>query len=100
MNKIHLEILPWVSSLLNAPASEWLKLEEEVAEGATIGDLLSALARSYPQFRQVVFNPDANGVSDKVMVVMNNRLLQPPDLTKTVLCHGDRVTLVPAYSRG
>jgi len=48
----------------------------------------------------MVFNPATGKISDKVNVVLNDNLLQFPDVTETKVEDGDVVILVPVYSGG
>ncbi len=100
MGKVQLKIPPWMASLLKAQGSDWLILEQEIAEGATIGDLLAELTSSYDGFRKVVFNLDAGEVSDRLNIILNDRLLQFPDVTEVKLNDGDGVILPPVISGG
>ena len=100
MGKVRLKIPPWVASMLNEQGSGWLIIEREIGEGATIGDLLAELASSYTDFRKVVFNPDIGKVSDQVIVILNDSLLQLPDVAEAKLNDGDSVSLLPVFSGG
>ncbi len=100
MGKVQLKIPPWVASMLDAQSSDWLILEKEIGEEATIGSILADLAFSHTNFRKAVFNPDVGKVSDQVNVVLNNSLLQIPDVTEAKLNDGDIVLLLPVYSGG
>ncbi|MFC1864641.1 MoaD/ThiS family protein [Chloroflexota bacterium] len=100
MGKVRLKITPSLASIVNAKGSDWFILEKEIGEGTTIGDLFSDLAFHYADFRKVVFNPDSGQVSDEVLVVLNDSLLQVPDVTGVKLNDGDNVILLPVYSGG
>ncbi len=100
MAKVRLEIPPWVAHMLNEQHSDWLILEEEVEEKATVVDLLSNLAFKYTNFDKVVFNPDIGEVADQVIVVVNDNLLQDADITEVKLKDGDSVMLLPVFSGG
>lgn len=99
MGKVRLKIPSWVASMLTQN-SHWLILEKETEEWATIGDLLADFALSYPDFHKVVFNPDIGKVSEQVTVILNDSLLQCPDMTEVRLNDGDSVTLFPVFSGG
>ena len=100
MARVQLRITPSLSSIVKAQGSDWFVLDRELATGATIGDFLADLALRYSDFRQVVFNPDTGEVGDQVMVVLNDSLLQNPDITETSLNEGDCITLIPMYTGG
>ena len=48
----------------------------------------------------MVLNPATGEISDKVNVVLNDNLLQFPDVTETKVKDGDIVILVPVYTGG
>ena len=100
MGRVQLKITPSLTSIFNASGSDWLILEQEIGEGATIGDLFAALASSYTGFHKVVFDTDGGQVSDKIMVVLNDSLLQCSDVTEARLNDGDSVILLPVYTGG
>ncbi|MFC2022118.1 MoaD/ThiS family protein [Chloroflexota bacterium] len=100
MNKIRTKIPPHLARMLSAQSSGWLIIDNEVEEGATIGDLLVDLASNYTGFRKGIFNPDAGEVSEQVMVILNDSLLQGQDVVKTRLNDGDSVSLLTVYSGG
>ena len=97
---VQLKIPSWGASMLNAQGSDWFILETEIGEGTTIGSLLTDLAFSYPDFRKMVFNPDVGKVSDQVNVVLNDSLLQLPDVTEVKLNDRDSISLLPVFSGG
>ena len=100
MGKVRVKIPPFLASLLNTRGSDWLVIERGIAEGTTIVDLLTDLASSYNNFRRVVFNPDVGRVSDQVIVILNDEVLQPQELAKARLNDGDSIVLLPVYSGG
>lgn len=100
MGKVQLKIPPWIASLLKAQGSDWLILEPEIGEGATLGGLLTELTSSDTDFRKVVFNPEAGTVSDQLVVILNDSLLPESDVTETRLNDGDSIILLPVYAGG
>ncbi len=100
MGKVQLKIPPWIASMLKTQGSDWLILEQEIAEGATVGDLLVELTSSYAGFRKVVFNPDVGKVSDQLIVILNDSLMQNSDITEAKLNDGDTVSLFPVFEGG
>jgi len=100
VGKVRLKFPASFASRLNAQGSDLVILEKEIGEEATIGDILTDLAFSYTDFRKVVFNPDTGKVSDQVNVVLNNNLLQFPEVTEAKLNDGDSIIILPVYSGG
>ena len=100
MGKVQLKITPSFASILDAQSSDWLIVEKEIGEGATIGDLLTDLAPGYDNFHDMVFNPNTGEISDRVMIILNDSLLQFPDVTKAKLKNGDSVMLAVVFPGG
>lgn len=100
IGKVQLKIAPSLACTLNARSSDWITFEKEVREGTTIGDLLKDFAFVHADFRKMVLNPATGEISDKVNVVLNDNLLQFPDVTETKVKDGDIVILVPVYTGG
>ena len=100
MGKVRLEISPSFASMLNVSDNKWIVLEKETEKWATIGDLLSDLAPDNTNFRKVVFDPQIGKLSDEVMVVLNDNLLQLSDITEVKLKDGDKVYLLPMIAQG
>lgn len=100
MNRITLKIAPSLASILNTLATDWVILEKEMPDGATIGDLLASLSSDCPGFRKVIFNPDTRTISDQVDVVLNDTLLTLPEVTGTRLKDRDNIILLTVYAGG
>ncbi|MFC2071952.1 MoaD/ThiS family protein [Chloroflexota bacterium] len=100
MGKVQLKISPSFSNILDAQSSDWLTVEKEVGEGATIRDLLADLVSNYDGFREVAFNPDVGEVSDEFIVLLNDNLMQDSDITETKLNDGDSIMLLDVVVGG
>ncbi len=100
MGKVQLKITPSLASVLRNQRSDSLILEKEIGEGTTMGDLLADLAPSYNNFRNTVFDPDTGEISEQVMIILNDSLLQFPDVAEAKLNNGDRVMLALVFVGG
>ncbi|MBI2857911.1 MAG: MoaD/ThiS family protein [Chloroflexi bacterium] len=100
MGKVRLEIPDWMAKMLGKRGPGSMMIEKEFAEGETIGSLLGELAQQYPNFRNAVYNPDLGEVSDQLVFVVNETLLQCQDVTAVKLKDGDRITLLPQFAGG
>ncbi len=100
MGKVRLKLPSWIAAMLGKKESDWLTLEKEIEEDATVSDLLKSLVSTYPGFRQVVFNPDAGHLNDQLTVVLNDRLLTFQEVMQTKLADGDTIVLLPIYFGG
>jgi hypothetical protein len=100
MAKVRVKITPSLAGSLNSSGSHWLILEREIGEVSTIGDLFTELAFDYAEFRKVVFDPDIGKINDQIVVVLNDKLLNFPNIKESILNEGDTLVLVPMYAGG
>ena len=98
MGKIQLKIPPFFAYLMHPGTSYWFVLERDLEKETTICDLLTDLALSNSEFRAAVFNPDEETVSDRINIVLNQKLLNFPSEMDINLIEGDVITLLPMYS--
>ena len=98
MGKIQLKIPPFFAYLMHPGTSDWFVLERDLEKETTIRDLLTDLALSNSEFRAAVFNPDEETVSDRINIVLNQKLLNFPSEMDINLIEGDVITLLPMYS--
>lgn len=75
MIKVRLKITPSLASYFGTASSDWILLEKEVREGGSVQDLLGGLASEYKAFRESIFDPDLGQILQRVMIVLNDRLL-------------------------
>jgi len=100
MGKIQLKIPPFFAYLMHPGTSDWFVLERDLEKETTIRDLLTNIAFTNAEFRKGVFNPDEGTVSDRINIVLNQKLLNFPSEMDIKLSEGDMVTLLPMYSGG
>ncbi len=100
MGRIRLEILPWVSDVFGGQGSGRLVLEENIKEGATIGDLVRKLASEHQAFSDVVFDTKTDKLSGYVMIVLNDRMVEALKGLETKIKDGDIIKLLPVISGG
>ncbi len=100
MGKVRIEISPSVASMLKMDGSDWFILERQIREGGTVADVLTDVALDYTRFRKVVFDPDTGTLNDNINVVLNDSLLQSPDVSSVRLNDGDILILLTVFSGG
>jgi hypothetical protein len=100
MNTVRLQSYSWISNTLGLAESSSQQLRKKVKEGTTLVALLGELANNYPEFRKMVFNPETNQLSEQVLIILNNRLLQYGEITSIVLKDKDNITLAPVIFGG
>lgn len=86
--------------MLDAYSSDWLVLEKEIEEGATIGSLLTDIAIGNADFRKGVFDPDVGQVNSLVNIFLNDSHLQFSGVAEVKLNDGDILMLLPLYAGG
>ena len=100
MGRIRLEILPWVSDVFGGQGSGRLVLEENIQEGATIGDLVRKLASEHQVFSDVIFDTKTDKLSGYVMIVLNDRIMEALKGLDTHIKDGDIIRLLPVIAGG
>ena len=100
MGKVQLKIPPFFAYMMDPKASDWFVLERDIGKETTIRDFLTDIVSSNSEFRETVFNPDDWTVSDRINIVLNQKLLNYPREMDTKLSDGDVVILLPVYDGG
>ncbi len=100
MGRVQLKIAPPFASMLVAQNYDWLIVEKDIGEGATIRDLLADLASSHADFRKAVFNHDTGKLNNQVMLILNESFLHFSDMTEARLNDGDSIVMIPVYDGG
>jgi len=100
MINIRLEISPYFADVLHVKGSEWINIEKDLKQWASIGDILVDLANNNVDFRKLVFNPLSRELTDEVMIALNGSLLQLSNLLEVKLKDGDHVMILPMVKEG
>lgn len=100
MGRVSLEILPWVSDVLDGQETGPLVLEETIEEGATIGDLIRKLASEHQAFGDIIFDAETDRLSGQVMIVLNDRIVEALKGMDTDIKDGDIIRLLPVIAGG
>jgi molybdopterin converting factor small subunit len=99
VSTIRLEILPWLSRPFDGEGITRVVLERQVAEGATVRDLLDQLAAEYPAFGRTLYDPDGR-LAVHISIIVNDRLYELAGGLAAEVRAGDTVRLLPAFSGG
>ncbi len=100
MGKVRLEIRPWLSEVLVARGWGNSVLEEEIAEGTTLGDLFRKLTARSQAFDEVLFEPETHQLNSSVGIIINEQLSSSVNSLEAVLQDGDTVLLLPIIDGG
>lgn len=100
MDRVRLEILPWISDTLGSQRGGRLVMEETVEEGSTIGDLMRKLGNEHQAFGKVVFDPETSKLSGYVAIALNDLFLEALTGMDTRIKDGDIIRLFPVIAGG
>ena len=99
-NTVKIQTYSWISSALGMPENSNGVIEKEIEDGTTLDSIFTELAGAHPEFRKLIFDPDKGQLSDQVLVIFNDRLLQLKDLKETRISPRDRVVISPILAGG
>jgi hypothetical protein len=94
MGKVILKISPSLTSVSDSNMSRWFTFEKELEIGDTIRNLLEAAFSEHAGFRRKIFDPATYKLNSEILVVLNDNLLQLPDVTQVKLNEGDTIILL------
>mgnify|MGYP001556010694 CR=1 FL=1 len=97
---VRVEILPWLSQRLSAQHVGRLTLVQEVSEGATVRQVLEAIAADNRPFRELVFPAKTGRLADYIMLLLNGRLIELSGGMEAEVRPGDTLRLIPGFSGG
>lgn len=100
MGKLRLEVYPWLTNTLGAESLNPIILEEEIAEGETVKDLLNRMAPRYPRFVEAIFNTKTQQLTGVVSLFYNGRMLELLGGVETRLSPETTLTLMPPWEGG
>ena len=100
MSSVCVEVMPWLSRYFGAEHHGHVVLEREVADGATVKDLLEEISSHNPEFRDVLFDVGTGRPGRYMTIVLNGRLLELAGGLETKLNPGDTILLLAALAGG
>ncbi len=75
-------------------------LEEEIEEGTTVRNFFEQLSEKYSAFHERIFEREKGRISPEVVVTLNDRIVDPLELSDRILEDGDKIILLPMFSGG
>jgi len=97
--KVELQIQPPLSYEITKQAGG-LKMEEEILEGETLGELLVRLVRQNPPAFQHVYDSDIKEILPPIVTVVNGTTMPRADAIARKLADGDKITWLLMYAGG
>jgi molybdopterin converting factor small subunit len=100
VNRTKVLISPSLTSAIDVKYRDWLTLERESPEGATLETIMKELGLTYPEIGRMLFDREKGGVSEEIMLVLNGHLLLSPDPSVLEVRDGDTLVILPTYTGG
>lgn len=100
MIMIRLEVLAGLSDAFGNKGSEPVIFDEEMKEGATVGDIIRKVATEHQTFSDVIIDIKTNQPSGQVTIVLNNQLIEALKSLNTKIKDGDIIRLFPVITGG
>jgi len=97
---VRIEVLPWLSELVDGGIAGKALLEDEIPEGASLRDLLLRLHETHPRFGRLVFDPSRGQITGHAEIAVNGTLYDQAGGLNTPLREGDTVTFLPGIAGG
>ena len=74
--------------------------QEEIYSGISALDLFNRMALERKDFREFIFDPESQSFNFHVSVIINEKMVTAPELSKTQLTDGDRIVIIPLAGGG
>ena len=100
INTVFMQTFSWVSDSLGFHGVGFHSFEKKVETGATLLTLLKDLAKDYPDFKKMVFDPESSQLSDQVSLLLNQSLARFERVKDIPLKDKDVISLVPVLYGG
>jgi len=97
---VEVRILPWFSEILAPGRHGGLVIEEVLASGTCLRQLLARLASRSDRFGEAIYDAQGDALRETVVVTHNGRLVSPGTALDLVLHDADSIALIPAYPGG
>jgi molybdopterin converting factor small subunit len=102
MGTVKVEIWSWPAAprAKLSDVKKRITLEEKIRPGMSALDLFNGLAESDASFRDFIFDRVTQEFHFHVSVVFNERVINMPELSKTLLKDGDKIIIIPGVAGG
>ena len=100
MCQVSVELVFPLSCAVDRKNSHEITLNEEITLEETLGSLLVRLGQHYPNLCQNLFDVDKKELSPYILVTLNDRSMDTPEILRTKLNDGDKICVLPVYLGG
>ena len=100
MIKFKTQVYSWISTSIGEEKQAGRLVEKEVAEGTTVAGYFAQLAEKHPEFRRLIYDPEAEMINDEVVIIYNDRVELFSKIKDRVISEKDTLTLSPVLVGG
>ncbi len=100
MAMVTVKVTRWLCQHVGVAPLEPDDIPVAVSEGESVRDLLCRLSAEGEGFWKVFLDDQAREVGGHVLVILNDRLVNPADRGESLLRDGDQVLLLPMIEGG
>ncbi|MCK5553173.1 MAG: MoaD/ThiS family protein [Deltaproteobacteria bacterium] len=100
MPRVKLKVDRLLSRGLEAGSPGLEEIPVSVSEGESVVEMIRRLTAGNSGLRRVLYDEENGGIEPNVIVILNGRIVNPYECSKTTLKEGDEVTFLPLVAGG
>ena len=98
---VSVEVIAWVRTFIDGPASGTHEFQESAKEGDTIRDVLKALSARYPKLDQALWDENARDeIGTHIEIIVNDTIMGNDYTLETPVDSGYQIILTGQYIGG
>ena len=98
--RVKLKVNPWLRQRLNLESPHSQEATLSAPEGESILGIVSNLAKEDPALWKDLFDEKDHIIRPTVMVILNDRIVNPYDPSEASLQDGDELAFLPMFDGG
>ena len=98
--KVKLKVNSWLRQSLNLEPASSQEIFISAPEGESILEIVSNLAKEDPVLWKSLFDEKDHIIQPNVIVILNDRIVNPYDRSEATLKEGDELTFLPMFDGG
>jgi hypothetical protein len=98
--RVRLKINHGLRQGLNLDSPSFEEISVSVPVGESILGMISNLAKGDPVFWKAIFDEKDHIIQSNVMLILNDRIVNPYDASEAGLKDGDELTFLPVFDGG
>jgi molybdopterin converting factor small subunit len=100
MDTVSIECVAWVTQFVGGDGTRRVVLQEPIAPGVTVRDVLRRLSSRFPRLAETLWDAAGDALAEHIEILVNDAVLGVGHELESRLQAGDRITLVGAYTGG